>query len=98
MAMAVCGAIYLIDSGFTDADSDRYYVAINDRLGASPEIAAMSPLQKQNLSDALILQITVAKLLADLGENNPPARAQSVQLAQTMLLQLTGSPTGRLAY
>jgi hypothetical protein len=98
MAMAVCGAIYLIDSGFTDADSDRYYVAINDALGAAPEIAALSRLQKQNLSDALILQITVAKLLADLGQTDPPARAQSVQFARAMLLQLTGSPTGRLVY
>jgi hypothetical protein len=98
MAMAICGAIYLTDSRFTDADSDRYYVFLNDLLGASPDIAAMSALQKQNLSDALILQITVAKLLADMGQNNPAVRAQSVQLARDMLLQLTGSPTGRLVY
>ena len=96
MAMAVCGAIYLIDSRFTDADSDRYYLAINDTLGAAPEIAALSPLQKQNLSDALIFQLTVAKLLADQGQTNPLLRAQSVQVARDMLVQLTGSPTGRL--
>jgi hypothetical protein len=96
MAMAICGAIYLTDSRFSDADSDRYYVFLNDVLGAAPEIAAMSGLQKQNLSDALILQITVAKSLADLGQSNPAARAQSVLLARDMLLQLTGSPTGRL--
>jgi hypothetical protein len=98
LATAVCGAIYLIDNRFTDADSERYYVTINDRLGAAPEIAALSPMQKQNLADAWILQITVAKLLADLGQSNPPARAQSVQVAQAMLLQLTGSPTGKLVY
>jgi hypothetical protein len=96
MAMAVCGAIYLTDSGFTDADSDRYYLAINDLLGSAPEIAALSPLQKQNLADALIFQITIAKLLADQGATDPAARAQSVQVARDMLVQLTGSPTGRL--
>jgi hypothetical protein len=98
MAMAICGAIYLTDSRFTDADSDRYYAFLNDVLGASPEIAAMSGLQKQNLSDALILQITMAKLLADQGQNDPAMRAQSVQVARDMLVQLTGSPTGRLGY
>ena len=97
VAVAVCGAIYLIDNKFTDADSDRYYATFNDRLGASPAIATMSPLQKQNLSDGLIFQITVAELLTELGQNNPPVKAQSIQFAHAMLLQLTGSPTGRLA-
>jgi hypothetical protein len=98
MAEAVCGAIYLIDGRFTEADSDRYYLAINDTLGAAPEIAALSPLQKQNLADAMIFQITVAKLLADQGQTDPQSKAQSVQVARDMLVQLTGSPTGRLMY
>jgi len=98
MTFAICGAIYLIDNSFTDADTDRYYAAINDRLGSSPVVAQMSALQKQNLSDAMIMNITVAKLLADLGQSDPQVRVQSVQYAQGMLVELTGSPTGRLAF
>lgn len=93
MAAAVCGAIYLSDG--TDADAGPYAVAFNDSLGSSPQIAAMSGDQKQNLSDALIFQLTVAKLLADLGQSDPQAKAESVELAHAMLLTLTGSPTGR---
>lgn len=95
-AAAICGAIYLIDNRFSDADSDRYLVTLNDRLGSSPSIVAMPDPAKQNLADSLIFQLTVAKLLADAGQTDPQARAQSIQLAQTMLVELTGSPTGRL--
>jgi hypothetical protein len=98
MTTAVCMAIYVMDNTFTDADSDRYLVAINDRLGASREVATMSTLQKQNASETLILQATMLKLLVDLGATDPVARVQGVQLAQATLLQLTGSPTGRLAF
>ena len=98
MAAAVCGSIYVIDQSFTDADSDRYLVAINDRLGASPKFASMSPEQKQNLSDSLILQTTVIGLLTELGKSDPQARLQSTQLAHTTLQQLTGSPVGRLSF
>jgi hypothetical protein len=98
MAAAVCGAIYVIDQSFSDADSDRYLLAINDRLGASPKFAGLSPEQKQNLSDSLILQITVIRLLSELGKTDPQARLQSAQLAHTTLQQLTGSPVGRLSF
>ena len=98
MAAAVCGSIYTIDNGFTDADSDRYLIAINDRIGASPQFASMSPLQKQNLSDSLILQTTVIKLLTDLGQTDPQAKTQGRQLAHATLQNLTGSPAGRLAF
>jgi hypothetical protein len=93
---AISGAIYLTDNRFTDADSDRYLVTLNDRLGSSPAIAQMSGFQKQNLADSLIFQLTVAKMLADVGQTDPQAKAQSIQLAQTMLMELTGTPTGRL--
>ena len=98
MASAVCGAIYTLDKRFTDADSDRYLLAINDRLGSSPKFANMSALQKQNLSDSLILQTTVIKLLSQLGDTNPQARSQSAQFSHTVLQQLTGSPVGRLSF
>jgi hypothetical protein len=98
MAAAVCGAIYVIDKRFNDADSDRYLLAINDRLGASPQFSGMSSLQKQNLSDSLLLQTTVLRLLVQLGETDPQARSQSTQLAHTLLQQLTGSPVGRLSF
>jgi hypothetical protein len=98
MAAVVCGATYTIDQGFTDADSDRYLIAINDKIGASPQFASMSPLQKQNLSDSLILQTTVIKLLTDLGQTDPQAKMQSTQLAHTTLQNLTGSPAGRLSF
>lgn len=95
-AAAICGAIYLMDPRFSEADTDRYLATLNDRLGSSPVVAAMPNSQKQNLADSLIFQLTVAKMLADAGQTNPQARAQSIQLAQTMLVELTGSPTGRL--
>ena len=88
----------MIDRRVTDADSERYLLAINDRLGASPQLAGMSTLQKQNLSDSLILQTTVIKLLTDVGRTDPQAKMQSTQLAHTTLQSLTGSPAGRLSF
>jgi hypothetical protein len=98
MTADVCIAIVTIDKRFTDADSDRYLIAINDRIGGSAQFAAMSGLQKQNLSDSLIFQSTMIKVLSDLGHTDPQARAQSIQLAQTVLVQLTGTPSGRLNF
>jgi hypothetical protein len=98
VAAAVCGAMYLIGNEVSDADSDRYLIAVNDRLGTSRDVAAMSPIEKQNASDALIFQITAANLLANAGPDYPQAKEVSVQIAQTLLLQLTGSQTGRLVY
>ena len=66
--------------------SERYLVAINDRLGASRQLGSMSAQEKQNLSDTLILQSTVIGLLSQLGETDPQARSQSVQLAHAVLL------------
>jgi hypothetical protein len=91
-------ALRLIGNEVSDADSDRYLIAVNDRLGTSRDVAAMSPIEKQNASDALIFQITVANLLANAGPDYPQAKEVSVQIAQALLLQLTGSPTGRLVY
>jgi hypothetical protein len=98
MAAAVCSAIYTIDPGFSDADSDRYLIAINDRIGASPKFATLSPLQKQNFSDTLILQTTLIKLLGDLGQTDPRVKTQSTLFAHTTLQNLTGSPIGRLSF
>lgn len=98
VSAAVCGAMYLIGNEVSDADGDRYLSAVNDRLGASPDVAALSPAQKQDLSDGLIFQITMANLLANAGPNYPQAKELSVQLAQALLLQITGSRTGRLVY
>ncbi len=97
MTADICESISVLDAGFSDADSDRYLLAINDRLSALPNVAGMSRLQKQNFADSLIFQTTMVKVLSDLGRSDPQARLQSVQLARTVLTQLTGSPSGRLA-
>ena len=95
MAAAICAAIYAVnDRGMTDADSDRYLLAVNDRLGAAPRIANMSQLEKQTLSDTLVFQATMIALLHQLGTRDPQARLQSIQLSHMVLQQLTGSPTG----
>lgn len=98
VSAAVCGAMYLIGNEVSNADGDRYLIAVSDRLGTSHEVAAMSPIEKQNASDALIFQITAANLLANAGPDYPQAKELSVQIAQAMLLQLTGSPMGQFVY
>jgi hypothetical protein len=55
-------------------------------LEPPPNLPACPPLEKQNLSVTLILQSTVISLLSQLGETDPQARAQSVQLAHAVLL------------
>jgi hypothetical protein len=97
MAADICVSISVLDARFSDADSNRYLVAINDRLSALPSVVGMSRLQKQNFADSLIFQSTMVKVLGDLGRSDPQARLQSVHLARTVLTQLTGSPSGRLA-
>lgn len=98
MSADICLAILTVDHRFTDADSNRYLAAINDRLSSSPQFAAMSGAQKQTLADSLIFQTTMIEVLSELGQSDPQAKLQSIQLAHTVLQQLTGSPSGRLNF
>jgi hypothetical protein len=74
-----------------DAVQARYLYVVNDRLAMSPTFATMPPMQMQNLSDTLLFEGTMIRILFQAG---PQARAQCLQLAHTVLQQVTGSPNG----
>jgi hypothetical protein len=96
MSYDMCMATMAVDDRVAnDLTGDCYHLAaVNDRLGSSPQIAAMSDLQKQNLSDTLIFQGMMIQSLRLSGRFDPRAKIQSTQVAHTVLQQLTGSPMG----
>jgi hypothetical protein len=67
---------------------------INDRMAMAPQIAAMSPAQKQALSETLLFQASLFSMGCDMAATHPAERAQAIQMAHNVLQQLTGSPDG----
>ena len=75
-------------STMTPQQTRELVFAVNDSLGQHPQFAQLAPLQKQNESDWLIFQSLVISLLSDMGQRDPQARQQAVQLARAVLKQL----------
>ena len=83
----------LVTSGtdMSDPQTRELVFTINDQLARNPRFAAMSPVQKQNVSDGLIFQSVIISLLREMGARDPQARQQSVELARVVLKQLNGA-------
>jgi len=64
---------------------------VNDMLGPLPQFAQMTPLQKQNEYDWLIFQSLIIRVLSEMGQRDPQARLQAIQLARVVLRQLNVS-------
>jgi hypothetical protein len=62
--------------------------AVNDTFGLHPQFAQLSASQKQNESDWLLFQSLVITVLSEMGQRDPQARRQAVQLARAVLKQL----------
>jgi hypothetical protein len=75
----------------SDQQTRELVFNINDQLGRNPRFAAMSPVQKQNESDGLILQSVIISVLREMGTRDPQARQQSLELARVVLKQLNGA-------
>jgi hypothetical protein len=83
----------LVASGtdISDAQTRELVFTINDQLARNRRFAAMSPAQKQNVSDGLIYQSVIISLLHEMGARDPQARRQSIELARVVLKQLNGA-------
>jgi hypothetical protein len=93
IAFAIITARSALSNGaqLPDVVQARYLYVVNDRVAVAPLFATLPPLQKQNLSDSLLFEGTMIRILFQSG---PQARAQCLQLAHTVLQQVTGSPNG----
>jgi hypothetical protein len=92
VTVAYATAMAALNGTAMNAQQTREVVfAVNDTLGLHPLFAQISALQKQNESDWLLFQSLVISLLSEMGQRDPQARQQAVQLARVVLKQLNVS-------
>ena len=89
VTVAYATAMATLNGTAMSAQQTRELVfAVNDTLAPHPQFAQMSALQKQNESDWLLFQSLIITLLSEMGQRDPQARQQAMQLARAVLRQL----------
>ena len=96
LAVSVTGAysmaLLTLNGAELNAQQTREFAfSINDNLARSPQFALMSSTAKQNQSDSLIFQAVMIAVLRDLGQLDPQARRQAIELSRVVLQSLTQS-------
>jgi hypothetical protein len=92
VAVAYSTAIYTLNGvQMSPQDTRELVFGINDRLAQEPQFAQMAAREKQNNSDSLIFQSAMISMLRDIGQRDPQARQQAVELSRAVLGKLTGS-------
>jgi hypothetical protein len=81
----------LYGSEMNPQETREFVGGVNDKLAQNPKFALMSPLEKQNDSDGLIFQSLIISMLRDMGEHDPQARHQAMELSRVVLKQLNGA-------
>jgi len=66
-------------------------LSINDAIAQDPNFPRVSAAEKQNTTDSLIFQSAMIIVLQSLGQQDPGAKQQSVELARIVMKRLTGS-------
>jgi hypothetical protein len=69
----------------------EFVLGVNDKLARNPKFALLSLVEKQNDSDGLIFQSLIISVLRDMGEHDPQARQQAMELARAVLKQFNGA-------
>jgi hypothetical protein len=92
MAILYSTARFTLDGRPTNREQDKETVfGINDQLARGPQFSQMSSLEKQHNSDSLIFQTALISVLRDMGQRDPTARRQAIELSRALVHQLTGS-------
>ena len=92
ISVAYLNAILTLNGSQMNPQQTKEFVyGVNDKLAQNPKFALMSPLEKQTNSDRLIFQSAMIGILRDLGERDPRAKQQAMELSRAVLGQLNGS-------
>jgi hypothetical protein len=92
VGVAYSTARFTLDGRPTNREQDKETVfGINDKLARGPLFPQMSSLEKQNNSDSLIFQAALISVLREMGQRDPQARQQAIELSRALVHQLTGS-------
>jgi hypothetical protein len=92
MGVAYSTALFTLNGSQMNAQQTREFVfGVNDTLARQPQFAMMSPLERQNSSDTWIFETAVITMLRDMGQRDPQAKQQAIELSRKVLQQLTGS-------
>ena len=90
--VAYSTALLTLNGAQLNAQQARELVfGVNDKLAQGPQFARMSSSDKQNQSDSLIFQAVMIAVLRDLGQRDPQARRQAIELSRVVLQSLTQS-------
>lgn len=92
MVVAYSAALATLNGSHMNAQQTREFVfGVNDTLARQPQFAMMSPIDRQNSSDTWIFETAMITMLRDMGQRDPQARQQAIELSRRVLQQLTGS-------
>lgn len=92
MVVAYSTALFTLNGSRMNAQQTREFVlGVNDTLARQPKFAMMSPFERQISSETWIFQTAMITLLRDMGQSDPQARLQAIELSQRVLQQLAGS-------
>jgi len=92
IALAYSTALFTLNGSQQNAQqSQELILGINDALAQAPQFARMSSIEKQNNSDSLIFLTAMIVVLRDLGQRDPQAGQQAIELSRVVLKGLMGT-------
>lgn len=99
MAIALADAIAMAQELVSDQEVtaeafESLLVGFNDGLAVAPTYTKLPRAKKQALYEYLIFNSTILALAIEVGDTDPAAKASAVTLANNLLQQFGGAPTG----
>ena len=89
MALAYSTALNTVNGTQMNPQQTRDFVfGVNDMVAQAQQFALMTPMEKQNNSDSLIFQTAMILMLRELGQRDPAARLQAIELSRLVLQHL----------
>jgi hypothetical protein len=89
MALAYSTALNTVNGTQMNPQQTRDFVfGVNDMVAQAQQFALMTPMEKQNNSDSLIFQTAMILMLRELGQRDPAARQQAIELSRLVLRHL----------
>lgn len=90
VAVAYSTALLTLNGTDLNAQQSREFIfSVNDKLARLPQFAQMSPSEKQNRSDSLVFQAAMITVLRELGQRDPQAHQQAVELSRVVMQSLS---------
>jgi hypothetical protein len=90
MAVVYSTALSMLNGPQMSVEQTREFVyRVNAALVRGPQFARMSPIDRQNSSDTWIFESGLITMLRDMGQRDPQARRQAMELSRMVLQRFT---------